>query len=270
MMGTRIALCTAALGFLALVLPAAAGPRKGGGSAGCDAACKHRKECGVPGAEDAAGCLASCKSITPLFGPTDLSDYVKADCPRAQTMEAGFQTAARIARACAHHGQCMPGADDKTCLATNMAVAQSLPPEALEKAVTEYLGWSCEQVKADEPSYQGAQSCVRACLRAVACTRRGDVGGCTLQCVAGLQQKKLKPTEVAAFERADCATIAKALPPPPPPRPVDNSRSGNGCRTHGKMDCPAFTVCCSLKKGAMVDPGDPGTCISPPVCFMKD
>lgn len=258
-------------GLLCVATPgsASAGPKKGASAAGCDAACKHRKACGAPGGDDVAGCLQSCKAITPLLGPTDLADYAKAECPRALAMEAGFQAAAGTARVCAHRAECVSGGDAKTCLATNLAIAQSLPAEALQKVVGDYLAMSCEQVKADEPSYQGAQSCVRACMRAVGCIKRGDVGGCALQCVAGLQQGKVKASEVAAFERADCATIAKALPPPPPPRPaLDADRSGNGCRQSGKMDCPPFTICCSLKGGGMTDGGEPGMCLSAPVCMM--
>ncbi len=254
---------------LATTGPAFAGPKKADSAAGCDAACKHRKACAVPGADDVAGCVQSCKAITPLLGPNDLTDYAKAECPRALAMESGFRAAAGTARVCAHRAGCMAGADAKAGLATNVAIAQSLPPEALQKVVGDYLAWSCEQVKADEPNYQGAQSCVRACTRAVGCLKRGDVGGCALQCAAGLQQGKWKAGEVAAFEKADCAAIARAFPPPPPPRPtMDATRKGDGCRQNGTKDCPLFSVCCSYKGGEMADPGESGTCISPAICMM--
>lgn len=236
----------------------------------CDAACAHRKRCGVPGGGDVAGCVASCKAITPLLGPTDLSDYEQAECPRVQAMEPGFQVLARVAAACAHHTRCVPGSDTATCLATNVALASALPPDALDKAIGDYLGWSCEQVRADEPSYAAAGSCVRACRRAVACTRRGDVGGCALQCSAGVQQGKIKAADVAKVEKSDCAAIARMLPPPPPPRPAPASdRNGDGCRDSGNMDCPPFTVCCAIRGNHMSEPGEPGSCLSPAVCNMK-
>ncbi len=69
----------------------------------CEAACAHRRGCGIDG--DVAACTKDCNGLSELLAanaPKELATYLAADCATVKQGEVGFAQASACIRGCKH------------------------------------------------------------------------------------------------------------------------------------------------------------------------
>lgn len=236
---------------------------------GCEQACAFRKKCAVPNSDDLTACASGCAKISPLLGPKDLANYVKAGCAKAKDAEAGFTAALVCTIASEHRATCVgtPGAKDTrtfigACLATYTG------PDDLQQ----YIGAKCDQVKQIEPAMLGGLACVKTCDKVVGCkVKNATAQLCLDNCVAGVvTNKTMTIGDVEAAGKADCKWMHANLKYEKPVSAMEMSikagKTGQKCRSTGVDDCPYFSMCCA--NGAATAGLRSGMCISPAICMF--
>lgn len=192
----------------------------------CQAACDHRKSCGLePGA-----CVEECGALHDLkvLGDADLKTYAGAACDQVKAAEPQFRVATACRQACARRAECVTGASVKECIPDcgALVIASKQDPSVLG----EYIKKDCAGIKEEEPTL----ICLHTCTHVLGCGVAGDLPICLKYCGERLQEGMSLET-VANVSKASCEDVKKSIQLPQPAAPGGGAKL---CTAEG-----IYTVC---------------------------
>ena len=189
----------------------------------CGPACEHRKACGVPSADDVAGCTEECEALSFLYHRDVVAEYAAADCETVKRSEGALVDAVGARHACARRDECFQTRDVEAC--TLDLTALTWQPGHLE----EYAASPCETIKSGNEGHLMARQWVKTCRHIVEC---GVKGGGLQRCLdvvrSNVMEKRAYGIEqLQKWDQATCEVLRQTVTlEDPRPRPASGGGGG--------------------------------------------